>query len=333
MTRRFTGATTCFLILVTGLMLGLSDPPKKPSTLKEALDTAIDDERHAIAFYEAVMAKFGEHRPFSNIVQAERRHEAMLLGQYERLGLTPPKNAWAGRAIDVPATFAEACDASIVAEVRNGRIYDDLIASTKDDEVRDVFERLQWASLERHLRAFRRHGSGWAEVKADDLSKPQKSQRAKAEEARSQMYGTLLGELMKAIQKNGAPGAIDVCSKRAPEIARAAGEKQGVRIGRTSWKLRNPKNQPPVWAALLVDERPGEVRFMADDSGRLGALMPIRLSGTCLKCHGGPDDLAPGVKDQLDRLYKDDQATGFRDGELRGWFWVEVPESVGAGRK
>ncbi|MCB9852024.1 MAG: DUF3365 domain-containing protein, partial [Phycisphaerales bacterium] len=116
-------------------------------------------------------------------------------------------------------------------------------------------------------------------------------------------------------------------------IAKAAGEKHGVRIARTSWKLRNPKNQPPVWAALLVDERPESARFMADDSGRLGALMPIRLSGTCLKCHGGSSDLAPGVKDQLDRLYKEDQATGFKDGELRGWFWVEVPESAGADAK
>ena len=35
---------------------------------------AINDEYHARAFYNAVIDKFGEIRPFSNIVQAETRH-------------------------------------------------------------------------------------------------------------------------------------------------------------------------------------------------------------------------------------------------------------------
>ncbi|MCA9256769.1 MAG: DUF3365 domain-containing protein [Phycisphaerales bacterium] len=325
MNRKLTGAAMLTLSLATTLMMGLSEPPKKTLTLKEALDTALDDERHAAAFYAAVMEKHGERRPFSNIIHAEHRHEAMLLAQYERLGLTPPKDEWKDRRLDVPDTFAEACDASIVAEIRNGRIYDRLLAETKDEEVRDTFERLQWASLERHLRAFRRHGSGWTEVTKEDLSSGQKAKLQKAEEARNAMFGELLGELMKTLQKSGPAGAIDVCSKRAPEIADAAGKKHGVRIGRTSWKLRNPKNEPPVWAALLVDERPNKERYMVDDNGRFGALMPIRVAGTCLKCHGGDSDLAPGVKDQLNKLYKDDQATGFKDGDLRGWFWVEAP--------
>jgi hypothetical protein len=61
--------------------------------IQQALDRAIDDERHAIAFYTAVMAKHGERRPFSNIINAERRHEAALLEQYERLGLDVPRIA------------------------------------------------------------------------------------------------------------------------------------------------------------------------------------------------------------------------------------------------
>lgn len=328
MKRNLIALTTCSLMLVTTLSMGFSQPPEKNSKLKEALDTAIDDERHALAFYEAVMAKHGERRPFSNIVHAERRHEAALLEQYERLGLTPPPNAWANKTMEVPDTFAEACDASIVAEVRNGRIYDRLLATIDDAEVRDVFERLQWASLERHLRAFRRHGSGWTEVSDDELNPQQKAQRAKALEARSAMFSELLAELMKAMQKGGAKNAIDVCSRRAPAIAKTAGDKHGVRIGRTSWKLRNPTNAPPVWAALLVDERAGEPRYMTDDAGRLGVLTPIKLSGTCLKCHGSPDDLAPGVREQLDKHYPKDQATGFKEGDLRGWFWVEVPDAA-----
>lgn len=321
------GIPLMLLVLAFSLAVGPADKAKatKKDKLKQALDRAIDDERHARAFYEAVMKKHGEYRPFSNIVYAERRHEAALLGQYERLGLTPPADTWKGKRIDVPDTFAEACDASAVAEVRNGRLYDTLMAEVKDPEVLAVFEQLQWASLQRHLRAFRRHGNGWEEVAEKGLSSGQKRQRDKALEARSTMFNGLMTELSSAM-KNGDPAkAIDVCSKRAPQIAKDAAKKHGVRIGRTSYKLRNPKNEAPVWAALLVDERADKTRFMADDNGRLGVLTPIHLAGACLKCHGGPNDLAPGVREQLAKRYPHDKATGFKEGDLRGWFWVEVP--------
>ena len=147
MTRKSIGFVAIGLFLATLLVVGFSDPPKKPTTTKDALDIAIDDERHAIAFYEAVMAKHGERRPFANIIHAERRHEAALLAQYERLNLKPPSNRWGDHKFDVPDTFAEACDASIVAEIRNGRIYDDLLAATDDEQVRQVFENLREASV------------------------------------------------------------------------------------------------------------------------------------------------------------------------------------------
>ena len=53
MKRNLIALTTCSLMLVTTLSMGFSQPPEKNSKLKEALDTAIDDERHALAFYEA----------------------------------------------------------------------------------------------------------------------------------------------------------------------------------------------------------------------------------------------------------------------------------------
>ena len=36
--------------------------------------------------------------------------------------------------------------------------------------------------------------------------------------------------------------------------------------------------------------------------------------------------LAGEVKNELASLYPNDQATGFKEGDLRGWFWVNVPE-------
>jgi rubrerythrin len=293
--------------------------------IQEALDRAIDDERHAIAFYTAVMAKHGERRPFSNIINAERRHEAALLAQYKRLGLEVPVDRWAKHAFQVQDSFAELCDASAVAEVRNGQIYDELIAECEDPIVREVFERLRWASVERHLRAFRRHGSGWEEVEAKSLDEHQKAQRDAALAAREALFGSLFAELLTAMEEGGPTAAIDVCATRAPAIAADVAAERGVRIGRTSFKLRNPTNTPPVWADLALDDRPDEPMYFADRSGRLGSLTPIRLAASCLQCHGANDDIAPATRVALARRYPDDQATGFSEGDLRGWFWIEAP--------
>jgi rubrerythrin len=299
--------------------------PDEPSALQRRLDTALDDERHAIAFYRAVMGEFGERRPFSNIIHAERRHANALLAQYERLGLLPPHDRWAEHAFALPDSFADACDAAVVAEVRNGAIYDTLIEETEDETVKTVFERLRWASVERHLPAFRRHGSGWKTVAAGALSGPQAAQRTAAFAARDALFGRLFAELSGAMADGGPVSAIGVCADRAPAIAKAVSAEHGVRIGRTALKRRNPGNTPPAWADLILDDLPTTPVFRADRNGRLGAIAPIVTAAACTQCHGQPDALAPGVADALAERYPGDRATGFREGDLRGWFWIEVP--------
>lgn len=317
----------CAVCAVVPVALMASQPSEDTgNSIQDALDRAIDDEQHAIAFYTAVMAKHGERRPFSNIINAERRHEAALLEQYERLELEVPDNRWAEHAFEVQDSFAEVCDASAVAEVRNGHIYDALIAECDDPAVRQVFERLRWASVERHLPAFRRHGSGWGEVEEGALDERQQAQRDAATAAQQALFGSLFAELSKAMSEVGTEAAIDVCATRAPAIAAEVAAERGVKIGRTSYKLRNPKNTPPVWADLAIDDRPEEPIYFADRSGRLGTLSPIRLAASCLQCHGSSDDITPTTREAISRRYEKDQATGFAEGDLRGWFWVEVPQ-------
>lgn len=317
----------CAAVSVVGASAWAGDEgaPIVSETMTRALHQALDDERHARAFYRAVMDVHGVEPPFSRIIEAEARHEAALVAQLERLGAPVPDDRWADHEFDVPPTLAEACDAAIVAEVRNAEIYDALLPTIEDAEVRSVFENLRAASLERHLPAFQRFGSGWAPVANADLTEAQRIQKESAIAARDAMFAALFGELSMAMADNGAAGAIDVCSTRAPEIARETAEQRGVRIGRTSWKLRNPKNTPPVWAELLLDERPEKIVTAADRSGRLGVIAPIKLSSACLQCHGPRETLEAAVVEELDRRYPGDQATGFAAGELRGWFWIEIP--------
>ena len=45
----------------------------------------------------------------------------------------------------------------------------------------------------------------------------------------------------------------------------------------------------------------------------------------CDSCHGPADRIDPAVQAMLAVRYPGDRATGFVEGQLRGWFWVEVP--------
>jgi hypothetical protein len=164
----------------------------------------------------------------------------------------------------------------------------------------------------------------WEPVKAT-VSGVQKAQLDEAVAARDEMFQTIVGALTSEIAEHGPAAAIEVCRDKAPQIAREVAASRGVQIGRTSWKLRNPSNVAPEWAATVVANKPEEPRYVHSTDGRFGAVLPIRVSGLCLMCHGSTDQIPEDVRAKLAQHYPTDQATGFRDGDLRGWFWVEVP--------
>jgi rubrerythrin len=121
----------------------------------EALSEALDDEYKARATYRKVIECFGPVRPFVNIVEAEDRHVAALLAQFRRLGATPPDDAWATR-VKAPDSVGQACAEAVQAEIENDGIYSRLLQQVTDEQVRLVMLRLQDASRNHHLPAFRR---------------------------------------------------------------------------------------------------------------------------------------------------------------------------------
>ncbi len=172
----------------------------------------------------------------------------------------------------------------------------------------------------------------WKVVMPAELTPAQEAMKQRAEDARSAMFSRLLARLAEAMAapgsdgKPGGPaGAIDVCRTEAPKIAQAVAREHGVMIGRTSDRLRNPGNTAPAWAAAVLDERPADLRVAANADGSIGVTLPIKLAATCLACHGDPDRIDPSVKAALAATYPSDRATGYAEGDLRGWFWVEVP--------
>ena len=119
------------------------------------MSEALDDEYRARATYRKVIEVFGPVRPFVNIVEAEDRHVAALLRQFRRLGAPPPPDVWQGR-VKAPGSLGEACAQAVRAEVENHALYSKLLGHVTDPVIRSVMLRLQRASRERHLPAFRR---------------------------------------------------------------------------------------------------------------------------------------------------------------------------------
>lgn len=122
-----------------------------------ALHEALDDERRAHATYAAVIEKFGEVRPFSNIIRAEARHAAAVIRLMNIYGIKVPSDRWTDADIEVPDTVGEACAMAAQAEIDNIRIYDRWLALVTEDDIRSTFEALRAASQSRHLPAFQRH--------------------------------------------------------------------------------------------------------------------------------------------------------------------------------
>ena len=122
---------------------------------RDALDEALDDEYKARATYAAVIDRFGDVRPFVNILAAEGRHIDALLALYQYHGIEPPPDRWAGR-IEAPASLEEACQAGVAKEQVNVAMYERLLDCVDQPEIRLVMSGLQEASRDRHLPAFER---------------------------------------------------------------------------------------------------------------------------------------------------------------------------------
>lgn len=148
-----------------------------------------------------------------------------------------------------------------------------------------------------------------------------------ADRAIAALKERLMPRLIAAMEKGGPEQAVEVCSEVAQKLTDQVTKETGVTVGRTSHKLRNPKNAPPPWARPFVESSKGKKAADASavavrTKAGLGVLRPIPVGGACLGCHGS--DLPEPVRVYLAQKYPADQATGFTEGELRGWFWAET---------
>jgi len=151
--------------------------------------------------------------------------------------------------------------------------------------------------------------------------------------AAKRLGATLKENLLGAMREQGPVGAAAFCSTDAAKLTSGVTKDTGVKVGRSSLRLRNPKNAGPDWVTAWLEEqgeRPAKgvldvnrIETLEDGSQVARVIRPLPVGGACLLCHGPDDTLAPELKELLATSYPDDAATGYAVGDLRGALWAE----------
>jgi len=147
---------------------------------------------------------------------------------------------------------------------------------------------------------------------------------------------TLKQELQAGMQGGGPVNAISVCNLSAPGIANTYSVRNGWDVGRTSLKRRNPDNAPDAWERSVLESFE-ERKRAGEDPAKLEHYEVVRQDGVrelrymkaiptaqlCLACHGEHVDSI--TRTRLEKLYPDDQALGYKVGDIRGAFSISQP--------
>lgn len=173
-------------------------------------------------------------------------------------------------------------------------------------------------------------------VDLDDETIERAIERGRAIAAKTQkVLGT---RLMRAVGEGGFTNALEVCSVEALLLARGVATDNGVEIGRVSHKARNPADQATpdemelirsFQTALDRNRRPPKPVVRAADTMTVRFYAPILVDNPlCLNCHGTVgSDIQPATLATIRRLYPDDDATGFKYGDLRGMWRIDFPRT------
>lgn len=153
----------------------------------------------------------------------------------------------------------------------------------------------------------------------------------------AEAFSLLSSNLQAAIQSGGVSNALPFCSLAASPLTAGLASKYGVNLRRITHRARNPHDKAnEVEAGIL---RSFEAAVSVGDTnisapiatnllpGMATFFAPIVLNNElCLKCHGEAGrEIAPENLAVIQRLYPLDEATGFKLGDLRGAWRIDIP--------
>lgn len=159
---------------------------------------------------------------------------------------------------------------------------------------------------------------------------------SEAQKLAREFNARLQGKLHLAMADGGPLHAIDVCRTHAPGIAERLME-QHITVKRTSLGLRNPVNAPDEWeksilaffeqeqaAGADVADLEHYALFRKETGDEFRYTRAIPTGDVCLICHG--ENIAPEIAEAIAALYPEDQATGYKAGQVRGMVSITIRE-------
>lgn len=151
------------------------------------------------------------------------------------------------------------------------------------------------------------------------------------EEASQKVIDGIRTKLTKEMAKN-LVGSIGYCHENAIPLTTKSEKKnsQVIEIKRTSLKLRNHNNMPDAAEEKLLKEwaKKGAPEFALEwvSEKEFRYYRPLKVQAMCLTCHGKPDG---ELKNAILKKYPMDDATGYKEGDLRGLIRVSIkPKTI-----
>ena len=142
---------------------------------------------------------------------------------------------------------------------------------------------------------------------------------------------TLAGHVKKAIQEKGPFEAIEFCSLSAYPLTDSLSNLYQVKISRKAVKYRNPDNKANEKESKIIEGYVQQIETgkkvkpqVLKEDGKIVFYAPIQLQHACLVCHGEPQKEIPDtLYRHIKKLYPEDIAVDFKEGDLRGVWRLE----------
>ena len=105
-------------------------------------------------------------------------------------------------------------------------------------------------------------------------------------------------------------------------------------LKQTSLNIRNPSNAPDEWERKILASfksnklQKGNGTGEIQDKGNTKVyryLKPLYVTKPCLECHGAKEDIRPEISEFLEKRYPNDNALGYKEGDLRGGISIIIP--------
>ncbi len=146
-------------------------------------------------------------------------------------------------------------------------------------------------------------------------------------------FVALSTNLKKAMKKGEVAGALKYCNTKASKIIDSLSNANNAIIRRTTNKVRNEHDAPDekeskvlkLYQSAVKNGAPLTPHVSLNDDNTVSFFAPIKMKKVCLKCHGTVGkELSKTDFDLIKKLYPNDEATGYKEGDFRGMWSIKM---------